>query len=97
MNTTSRDAVPADTARPSANTAATGHGDRRPQTPLEMCTQIVSEHAANTISAINQRRAARLAAELEDYATALVELADEIGPANVPPRGESYQHGDGRP
>ena len=97
MNTTSRDAVPADTVRPSANSAATGHGDRRPQTPLEMCTQIVSEHAANTISAINQRRATRLAATIEAYASALLELADEIGPANVPPDGEPYKHGDGRP
>jgi hypothetical protein len=97
MTTTSQDAVPAERARPSGNTAATGHCDRRQQTPLEMCTQIVSEHAASTISALNQRRAARLAAELEDYATALLELADEIGHANVPQHGEPYQHGDSRP
>lgn len=97
MKTTSQDAVPADTARPSANTAATGHGDMRPQTPLEMCTQIVSEHAAHTISAINQRRTARLAAKLEAYANALIELADKNGQAKLPPQGEPHEHGDRRP
>lgn len=97
MNTTSQDAVPADTTRPSANTAATGHGDRRPQTPLEICTQIASEHAANTISAINQRRTARLAAKLEAYANTLIELADANGQAKLPPQGDPCQHGDGRP
>jgi hypothetical protein len=64
----------------------------RPQTPLEVCTQIVSDHAA----AIAERRTARLAARLEDYATALIELADEYGQLRLPGEDEPGQHGDSR-
>ena len=50
----------------------------RPPTPSEVCAQIATEHAANTIAAIHEERAARLAVELENYSKALSELADEL-------------------
>jgi hypothetical protein len=68
----------------------------RPQTPLEVCTQIVSDHAADTISAIAARRTARLAARLEDYATGLIELADGNGKPKLPSEHEPGRHGTGR-
>ena len=49
----------------------------RPQTPLEVCTQIAIEHAADTISAIAEQRTARLAARLQAHANTLIELADQ--------------------
>jgi hypothetical protein len=51
----------------------------KPATPLEACIQIASEQAANTIAAIEEERAARLATRLEDYRSALSELADNDG------------------
>jgi hypothetical protein len=68
----------------------------KPQTPLDVCTQIVSDHAANTISAIAEGRAAELAARLEDYANALIELADENATPKLQGEDEPGQHGDSR-
>lgn len=51
----------------------------RPPTPSEVCAQIATEQAANTIAAIHQERAAQLAAELENYGEALSKLEEVIG------------------
>jgi hypothetical protein len=47
-------------------------------TPLEVCAQIVAEHAANTKSAIEAERAARVATKLESYGEAVTQLAGEL-------------------
>ena len=49
----------------------------RAPTPLEVCKQIAAEHAAGTLAAIEQERAAKLAAQLADYGQTLSELAAE--------------------
>ena len=51
----------------------------RPPTPSEVCAQIATEHAANTIAAIHEERVAQLATELENYGEALSKLDEMIG------------------
>jgi hypothetical protein len=45
----------------------------RAPTPSEACGQIAAEHAAGTIAAIHEQRAATLAERLHGYADALAE------------------------
>ena len=68
----------------------------RPQTPLEVCTQIAHEHAANTISAIAEQRAARLVARLQAHANTLIELADRNEDPQLSSEGEPDQPVDSR-
>lgn len=49
----------------------------RPPPPLEACMQIASEHAAGTLAALEDQRAARLAVGLAEYGKALSDLAGE--------------------
>jgi hypothetical protein len=51
----------------------------RPPTPIEVCAQIATEHAAHTLAAIEEQRAAKLVARLEDYGQALNDLAGANG------------------
>jgi hypothetical protein len=49
------------------------------QTLLDMWAQIARAHAANTLAAIAEQRAAGLANRLEEYGQALSEFAGENG------------------
>jgi hypothetical protein len=49
----------------------------RARTPIEACLRIATEHAAGTLAAIDEERAAGLAGELQDYGGKLVELGNE--------------------
>jgi hypothetical protein len=68
----------------------------RPQTPLELCTQIARDHAANTISAIAEQRTATLAARLQTHANTLIELADQSEYPTLSSEREPDQPGDRR-
>ena len=50
----------------------------RPQTPLEVCTQIVSEDAAGALAAIGKAPATKLATRLAHYGETLSEFAAEL-------------------
>ena len=69
---------------PAVQLLARGHGGMRPPTPLEACMQIAGEHAANTLAAIEEQRAARLVGRLEEDGQAVTEFADEDGEAKTP-------------
>jgi hypothetical protein len=68
----------------------------RPQTPLEVCTQIAREHAANTISASVEQRTARLAASLQAHADTLIELANQNEDPTLSSERAPDQPGDSR-
>ena len=51
----------------------------RAPTPIEVCKQIAAEHAAGTLAAIAQERAAKLTDPLAEYAQTLSELAAANG------------------
>ena len=51
----------------------------RVPTPLEVCKQIATEHAAGTLGAIAKERAAKLTDPLAHYAQKLSELAAANG------------------
>lgn len=68
----------------------------RPQTPLEVCTQIAREHASNTISAIAEQRTARLAARLQAHANTLIELANQNEDPTLSSEPEPDHPGDSR-
>lgn len=68
----------------------------RPQTPLEVCTQIAREQAANTISAIAEQRTAGLAARLHAHANTLIELAEQNEDPQLSSEGEPDQPVDRR-
>ena len=67
----------------------------RAPTPIEVCKQIAAEHAAGTLAAIAQERAAKLTDPLAEYAQTLSELAaangerDQTEAAPPPSRGKA--------